>query len=481
MRPALFPFIERTRANSVARREKCGVTMLGSRWSRRLVAVSVAAIMIATACARPGVSEAPPRQAAVPPRAPETWKESELRELLLDDESGLLAPIDPETAQRGFNTVERLGAAHDSHSLETLFAVLLGSQSSLRLQRAALFALVRRAPASLAMARELLLRDIPDLSRFVPSHPEVTQAERRLYQRALAAAVLGASGLVEAREPLREALNRAENDAERLLFVLALTRLHRQGDPDDCLREALEGGVAETQPGGAASWGLVQLLPYAETDLLPCSLEIARLGAPVLGSELLAYAALDIADADLTPLLIEHAEKVRASNETASNNLLRSAAMLAATPSQMALVQQAAQRMTPEYAEFVDLVPAFERCRDDLTCHWKVLDEPNVEMFQYKSASVVAARAAPDQAPALLEQMERMSQPFWLADALDLRVGAPSREMLGRVRKLVPRGPEGAELYVVQGQCSRLNSPLEELAIRLDARAKHDLHRTSGE
>jgi hypothetical protein len=328
------------------------------------------------------------------------------------------------------------------------------------------------------MARELLLHDVPELSRFVRSHPEVTQAERRLYQRALAAAVLGASGLVEARAPLREALNRAENDAERLLFTLALSRLHRQGDPDDFLRDALQGGLAETQPGGVESWGLVQLLPYAETDLLPCSLEIARLGSPVLGSELLAYAALDIADASLTPLLIEHAEKARASNETASTNLLSAAAMLAAVHSQMALVEQAARRIAPDDAglivDYVDpLVPAFDRCKDDLACHWKVLDEPNVELFEYKSAMVVTSRAAPDQAPALLDQMERMSQPFWLADALDARVSAPSREMLARVHELVPRSPEGAGLYVVHGQCSRLDSPLEELAIRLEARARN--------
>ncbi len=454
------------------------MAMLVSRWSRPLVMVCVAVSVLATACARPGRPDAPPEHAASPPRVPDTWKESELREMLLADESGLLAPIDPETAQRGFNTVERLGAADDPHSLETLFAVLLGSPSHLRLQRAALFSLVRRAPASLALARELLLHDIPELSRFVPSAPEVTRAERRLYARALAAAVLGAAGLASAREPLREALNRAESDAERLVFTLALARLHRQEDPGDFLRDALEGPLADTQPGGAESWGLVQLLPYAETDLLPCSLEIARLGSPVLGSELLAYAALEMADASVAPLLVEHAEKVRASNELASRNLLVTAAMLTATPSQMASVQQAAQRIVspaPKYTvdDIAPLAAAFERCNDDLACHWKVLDEPNTEMFQYKSGRVVAARAASDQVPALLDQMERMSQPFWLADALDLRVTAPSREELARVRKLVPRSPEGAELYVVHGQCSRLDSPLEELAIRLEARAKN--------
>jgi hypothetical protein len=452
--------------------------MLGSRWSRPLVPVYVAVTLLGAACGRPAVAEAP-RHAVAPPRAPETLKESELREMLLVEyeQSPFLAPIDPETAQRGFNTLDRLGGETDSHSLETLFAALLGSAPNLRLQRAALFSLVRRAPASLAMARELLLHNIPELEQFVPSPPEVTQAERRLYRRALAAAVLGTSGIASAREPLREALMRAENDAERLLFVLALTRLHRRGDSDDFLRNALEGGLAETQPGDTESWGLVQLLPYAETDLLPCSLEIARLGSPVLGSELLAYAALDMAAAELTPLLIEHAEKARASNEIASTNLLSAAAMLAAAPSQMALVEQAAQRIASDDARFIvdyvePVAPAFERCKDDLACHFQVLDEPNVEMFQYKSARVVAARAASDQAPALLDQMERMSQPFWLAEALDLRVRVPSRELLARVRQLEPRGPEGAGLYSWGAECARLDSPLEELAIRLEARAK---------
>lgn len=182
---------------------------------------------------------------------------------------------------------------------------------------------------------------MPAISRLVYVDRSVTRAGWRSYERGLAAAVLGTSGLAAARTPLLTALAAASEDSDRILFVVALARLRQHGESPEFLLEALAKTPAEAQVASRA----------------------------------------------------------------------------------------------------------FSRCGEDLACHVRSLGEPRVDESHYRSSMFVAARAAPDQGPAVLAQMERMSRPQWLAHALDQRLPQPSQEDLVRVQKLTRHDPKGAALF----------------------------------
>jgi len=381
---------------------------------------------------------------------------------------------DLEQAVAAFRSVERLARDETASSLETVFAVLLAT-ADVHLQRAALFTLVQRAPASLALARELLEREVPTVSRLFTI--DVEASVRRAHERSLAAAVLGLSGLPEARAPLQKALTEATNDSERTLFVVALARTGGRAETEKLLSATLARTAVDAPIAPELASGLVQLVPGMEDLLLPCHVEIVRSGGPVLVAEALASAAEAHAVETLAPALIERAGRVAATNPEAGVHLLRAAAEIASESVFASLRHQLHQTALASQKEWLDtwadeLGGAFARCAEDLACHVERLAEANVDLSHFKSAQLVAARFPLEQGPAVLSQMERMERPYWLAFALDERLPRPSLAQLGRVRKLIARGPEDAQLYAPHDACARIDSPLEELALRLAVRAQ---------
>jgi hypothetical protein len=361
--------------------------------------------------------------------------------------------------------------------VRTLYAVLFASHHDLHLQRAALFSLVRRAPTSLGLAAKLLDAKVPEVSRLFRVDPRVTPTVQRSYERALAAAVLGATGLETARPPLRAALSKSTTVADRVLFTVALSRLTPPAEASQLMLDTIARTPLDATVDHAHAAGLVQLVAGLEDLLLPCSFEIVRMGSRPLALEVLAHAAEDRADEQLASLLLRLAQRVALTNAHASDTLALTAALLAA-PSTFAELHGWVQGLPPDDDRNIDgwvtdIAPAYSRCGEDLACHVCVLHQPDVEMWRYKSAQFVAARLAPDQGPALLTLMERMTLPFWLANALDARLTAPTPEQIARVRRLPRPDPDDAPLYAPRtSSCARLDSRFEELAIRLEVRAR---------
>lgn len=374
-----------------------------------------------------------------------------------------------------FRAIEGFGLDDKPSTLHTLFAVLLASHDDRHLQRAALFSLVRRAPASLELAARLLDADLPEVSRLVRILPRVSRAVRRSYARAMAAAVLGNSGLEAAHAPLTMAFGRASTNADRVLFAVALARLGRE-DATEVLRETLAHAPIDAEVERPHASGLVHLLPTLEDLLLPCSFEIMRLGSPPLAVEVLADAAELQADERLAPLLLELAQRTAPLNEQVSDSLASSAAELAPPAVFTTIADWVRQlpRGDRNIHEWIDqFAPAYARCGEDLGCHLCAVQQPDAEMWHYRSSAFVAARLPADQGPALLGLMERMARPFWFAAALDRRLTHPTPEQIARVRVLPPPTPDDARLYAPRSSsCARLDSPFDELAIRLEVRAR---------
>lgn len=451
--------------------------MPGSRFACAPMAPVLATIL--TACTPTRVTEPPkpssqlPSHQVVEPSRQIAADEREVRDLLVDSDISELSRRDREQGERLFHAVDRLGRATGWSSLQTLFAVVLASSGDLHLQRAALFSLVRRAPASLEVARQLLEADVPTLSTLAHFDPKLTREHRRAYERGLAAAVLGTSGLFTARAPLLARLPNAADASEHLVLTVALARLERREDHTVLLRDALANTPMGTQVTGPAAWGIAQLVPAAADLFFPCSFEIMRLGSPPLAVEVLALAAEERADEDLAPSILDLAERVAASNEGAWTSLMSSAGNLAAPPL-LALVSDELRRHRS--AEWMndwvsELSRAYSRCGEDSACHFRALSATSIDFSHYKSAMFIAAHAGPDQGPELLALMESMARPYWLALAVDQRLSHPSQDQIVRIRQLTRRSSVQPELWAPNSACDRFDSPMEELIVRLETRA----------
>lgn len=441
------------------------------RPARLAVVTCLTGLAVLQSCAPRNTAERP-RSAIKSPREPDAVPSGGDMEVVLEVlEEPEVPPFDVADARRLLGAVEGLGRAEGHDSLAALFALLLGLRDP-HTQRAVLFSLVRRAPASLEMARQLLGSEMPELSRRVHYAPQLTSEQKRLYERGLAAAVLGASGLAQARQPLLHALATAASVSERALLVVALTRLERRDDSPELLLEALATTPEDAEVSMPVRWGLTQLVP--NVGLLPCSFEIARLGAPMLVVEALAEAAQDRADEQLAPRLLELAQRVASSNSEAADNLIFAAVSLA-EPSLLAAIQESLRHRQSEGDAWIEewvagAAKAYATCHEDLACHSLALGAKDVNVVGYKSGRFVAARTGPDQGPALLARMEDMPHPQWLSLAVDQRLSHPTIDEVLRVEKLAGRGNETSDLFELSGECAGLDSPLEELAIRLEVR-----------
>src|SRR5690606_2224783 len=169
-------------------------------------------------------------------------------------------------------------------------------------------------------------------------------------------------------------------------------------------------------------------------------------------------------------------ERLGRTNADAAGSLMRASATLAGPvllPSideRLGLVDAAEDSWTAEWVK--DVATAYETCGEDVACHLAALGDVNVDVWRYKSAQFVAARMSSDQGLAVLARMEDAPRPDWLAVALDQRLSHPTKVEVTRVAKLTQRASPASALFALGSACSRLEWPLEELAIRLEVRER---------